>query len=192
MLSSPTKASAAPPTAVFRQPKRSVNMLTTGEQKKIMPMARAPTQATLNCDVLSSGSACSRTSIRCMMPKEFWMPNMEPLHQVAANTTSQPYPPSGGTNPAPCAVSPWTLTSGSEAGGRGGLHPTSTPGSPPVPPQPGHEASPRGSATVIQDKSRRKEARREINLVLVETEPRRSPATLWKRSGQGQETWQTI
>lgn len=80
---------------------------------------------TLNCDVLSPGSACSSTSIRCMMPKEFWMPNMEPLHQVAANTTSQPYPPSGGTNPPPCAASPWTLTSGSEAGGRGGLHPTS-------------------------------------------------------------------
>lgn len=39
------KASVAPPTAVFRQPKRSVNMLTTGEQKKIMPMAKAPTQA---------------------------------------------------------------------------------------------------------------------------------------------------
>lgn len=39
------KASRAPPTAVFLQPKRSVNMLTTGEQKKIMPMARAPTQA---------------------------------------------------------------------------------------------------------------------------------------------------
>lgn len=38
-------ASAAPLTAVFLQPKRSVNMLTTGEQKKIMPMARAPTQA---------------------------------------------------------------------------------------------------------------------------------------------------
>lgn len=45
VLSSPTKAIIAPPTAVFRQPKRSVNMLTTGEQKKIMPMAKAPTQA---------------------------------------------------------------------------------------------------------------------------------------------------
>lgn len=43
--SSPAKASSAPPTAVFLQPKWSVNMLTTGEQKKIMPMARAPTQA---------------------------------------------------------------------------------------------------------------------------------------------------
>ena len=39
------KASSAPQTAVFLQPKRSVNMLTTGEQKKIMPIARAPTQA---------------------------------------------------------------------------------------------------------------------------------------------------
>lgn len=44
-LSNPIKASVAPLTAVFLQPKRSVNMLTTGEQKKIMPMARAPTQA---------------------------------------------------------------------------------------------------------------------------------------------------
>ncbi len=44
-MSSPIKASAAPPTAVFLQPKWSVNILTTGEQKKIMPMARAPTQA---------------------------------------------------------------------------------------------------------------------------------------------------
>lgn len=39
------KASNAPLTAVFLQPKESVNMLTTGEQRKIMPMARAPTQA---------------------------------------------------------------------------------------------------------------------------------------------------
>lgn len=39
------KATVAPLTAVFLQPNRSVNMLTTGEQKKIMPMARAPTQA---------------------------------------------------------------------------------------------------------------------------------------------------
>lgn len=45
VASSPVKASSAPPTAVFLQPKWSVNMLTTGEQKKIMPMARAPTQA---------------------------------------------------------------------------------------------------------------------------------------------------
>lgn len=45
VLSSPIKASAAPLTAVFLQPKWSVNMLTTGEQRKIMPMARAPTQA---------------------------------------------------------------------------------------------------------------------------------------------------
>jgi len=39
------KATVAPPTAVFRQPKWSVNMLTTGEQRKIIPIARAPTQA---------------------------------------------------------------------------------------------------------------------------------------------------
>lgn len=39
------KATVAPPTAVFLQPKWSVNMLTTGEQRKIMPIARAPTQA---------------------------------------------------------------------------------------------------------------------------------------------------
>lgn len=45
VLRSPMKARVAPLTAVFRQPKRSVNMLTTGEQKKIMPMAKAPTQA---------------------------------------------------------------------------------------------------------------------------------------------------
>lgn len=45
VLRSPIKATAAPQTAVFLQPKRSVNMLTTGEQKKIIPMARAPTKA---------------------------------------------------------------------------------------------------------------------------------------------------
>lgn len=45
VLSSPTKATAAPQMAVFLQPKWSVNMLTTGEQRKIMPMARDPTQA---------------------------------------------------------------------------------------------------------------------------------------------------
>lgn len=45
VLSSPMNARAAPLTAVFLQPKRSVNMLTTGEQKKIIPIARAPTQA---------------------------------------------------------------------------------------------------------------------------------------------------
>lgn len=45
VLSSPMKASNAPLTAVFLQPKQSVNMLTNGEQKKIMPMASAPTQA---------------------------------------------------------------------------------------------------------------------------------------------------
>ena len=45
MLSNPRKATNAPPTAVFLQPKWSVNMLTTGEQKKIIPMASAPTHA---------------------------------------------------------------------------------------------------------------------------------------------------
>ena len=45
VLSSPMNATIAPPTAVFLQPKRSVKMLTTGEQRKIIPMARAPTQA---------------------------------------------------------------------------------------------------------------------------------------------------
>lgn len=57
----PMKATAAPVVAVIRQPKRSVNILTMGEQKKIMPMARAPTQAaekrsteTLEVTVLSS------------------------------------------------------------------------------------------------------------------------------------------
>jgi hypothetical protein len=41
----PMKATAAPVVAVIRQPKRSVNILTMGEQKKIMPIARAPTHA---------------------------------------------------------------------------------------------------------------------------------------------------
>jgi hypothetical protein len=41
----PMKATAAPAVAVIRQPKRSVNILTIGEQKKIMPIARAPTHA---------------------------------------------------------------------------------------------------------------------------------------------------
>lgn len=41
----PMKATAAPVVAVIRQPKRSVNILTMGEQKKIMPMARAATHA---------------------------------------------------------------------------------------------------------------------------------------------------
>lgn len=41
----PMKATAAPVVAVIRQPKRSVNILTIGEQKKIMPMARAATHA---------------------------------------------------------------------------------------------------------------------------------------------------
>lgn len=45
VLSSPMNATNAPLTAVFLQPKRSVKMLTTGEQRKIIPMARAPTQA---------------------------------------------------------------------------------------------------------------------------------------------------
>lgn len=39
------KATAAPAVAVIRQPKRSVNILTMGEQKKIMPIERAPTHA---------------------------------------------------------------------------------------------------------------------------------------------------
>lgn len=39
------KAMAAPAVAVIRQPKRSVNILTMGEQKKIMPIERAPTHA---------------------------------------------------------------------------------------------------------------------------------------------------
>lgn len=57
------KATAAPVVAVIRQPKRSVNILTMGEQKKIMPMARAPTHAaekrsteTLEVTVLSSAT----------------------------------------------------------------------------------------------------------------------------------------
>lgn len=36
---------AAPAVAVILQPKRSVNILTMGEQKKIMPIDRAPTHA---------------------------------------------------------------------------------------------------------------------------------------------------
>lgn len=43
---------------------------------------------TLNCDVWSS--ACSFTNIKWRMPKEFWIPKMEPLHHVAAKTTNQP------------------------------------------------------------------------------------------------------
>lgn len=42
---SPTSATAAPTTATFRQPNRLVNTLTMGEQKKIIPMDREPTQA---------------------------------------------------------------------------------------------------------------------------------------------------
>lgn len=41
----PTRPTAAPPTAVTLQPKMSVKMLTMGEQKKIIPMEREPTQA---------------------------------------------------------------------------------------------------------------------------------------------------
>ncbi len=41
----------------------------------------------------------------CRIPNEFWMPKIEPLHHVAANTTTQPKPPSGGTKPGPgCAL----------------------------------------------------------------------------------------
>lgn len=39
------KAMAAPEAAVVLQPMRSVKMLTMGEQKKIMPMAKEPTHA---------------------------------------------------------------------------------------------------------------------------------------------------
>lgn len=42
---SPMKAMAAPVAAVVLQPSRSVKMLTMGEQKKIIPMAREPTHA---------------------------------------------------------------------------------------------------------------------------------------------------
>lgn len=42
---SPMKAMAAPEAAVVLQPIRSVKMLTMGEQKKIMPMAKEPTHA---------------------------------------------------------------------------------------------------------------------------------------------------
>lgn len=42
---SPMKAMAAPKAAVVLQPIRSVKMLTMGEQKKIMPMAKEPTHA---------------------------------------------------------------------------------------------------------------------------------------------------
>lgn len=42
---SPTNPTAAPMTAVFRQPNRSVKMLTIGQQKKIIPMEREPTHA---------------------------------------------------------------------------------------------------------------------------------------------------
>lgn len=45
LANKPTRATAAPPTAVTRQPSISVKMLTMGEQKKIMPMDREPTQA---------------------------------------------------------------------------------------------------------------------------------------------------
>jgi len=39
------KAMVAPEAAVVLQPIRSVKMLTMGEQKKIMPMAKEPTHA---------------------------------------------------------------------------------------------------------------------------------------------------
>lgn len=42
---SPMKAMVAPMAAVVLQPMRSVKMLTMGEQKKIIPMAREPTHA---------------------------------------------------------------------------------------------------------------------------------------------------
>lgn len=64
VLSKPMKASAAPPTAVFLQPKRSVNMLTTGEQKKIMPMAKAPTQA---AEEEEKGDISTSVMWKCML-----------------------------------------------------------------------------------------------------------------------------
>lgn len=45
LASSPTRPTAAPPTAVTLQPSRSVKTLTMGEQKKIIPMDREPTHA---------------------------------------------------------------------------------------------------------------------------------------------------
>ena len=45
LASSPTRPTAAPPTAVILQPSRSVKMLTMGEQKKIIPIDREPTKA---------------------------------------------------------------------------------------------------------------------------------------------------
>lgn len=61
------------------------------------------------------------------MPKEFWIPKIEPLHQVAARTTSQPKPPSGGTNPAPgpCFSASTPASEAGGWGGRGCLHPAS-------------------------------------------------------------------
>lgn len=41
----PTRPTAAPPTAVVLQPRMSVQMLTMGEQKKIIPMESEPTHA---------------------------------------------------------------------------------------------------------------------------------------------------
>lgn len=41
----PTRPTAAPPTAVILQPRMSVQMLTMGEQKKIIPMESEPTHA---------------------------------------------------------------------------------------------------------------------------------------------------
>lgn len=62
----PMNATAAPVVAVIRQPKRSVNILTMGEQKKIMPMARAATHAaekrsteTLEVTVVSNAVAAT-------------------------------------------------------------------------------------------------------------------------------------
>lgn len=42
---SPTNPTAAPTTAVFRQPNMSVKTLTIGQQKKIIPMERELTHA---------------------------------------------------------------------------------------------------------------------------------------------------
>jgi len=59
---------------------------------------------TLNWDAWSVTSWWSCNSIMCRIPNEFCMPKIDPLHHVAANTTTQPNPPSGGTNPGPGCV----------------------------------------------------------------------------------------
>lgn len=56
------KAMAAPEAAVVLQPIRSVKMLTMGEQKKIMPMAKEPTHAR---EREKKGDGQGGTSKRC-------------------------------------------------------------------------------------------------------------------------------